>query len=277
MEGVSASVVRLIFFSRRKISAANQKLSWSQRVSCCGQAKFDLFQTTISNIINLLTKTFERSLQHRTINLYRSAKSAYHEIPVGQYSKVCALLVGVFKKRSLQPRYTFVWDVEVVLRFIRENGLRVSIMKHLNATFVVKKSNKITFNFNKLHKSWKRGQPPPSICYYSFPEEPELCVVMVFEEYSKVSQPPRYEEHSQLLLSTIKPETPVFSSAISGQLTQTLQKAGINAEIFKGHSVRSVFSCKVLVSESFLTEVLKKAICSDKSTLQKFFNTDIVK
>ena len=63
---------------------------------------------------------------------------------------------------------------------------------------MTKGNNKVTFHFHKLHKSWRKGQPPPSICYYSFPEELELCLVetlvenkrqdTTFTEYSKTTQ-----------------------------------------------------------------------------------------
>ena len=105
-------------------------------------------------------------------------------------SPLCILMGD---KSPFKPRYTFVWDVEVGLRFTATHlaltyTLRVSIAQHLNARFIVKESNKTTFHFNKLHKSWRRWAPLPSICYYSYPEEPELCVVRNLEEYLRMSE-----------------------------------------------------------------------------------------
>ena len=58
---------------------------------------------------------FSEILEHRTINGYRSAISAYHEkgkgVPIGQHPQVCQLLLGVFNKRPTQPKYTVIWDV----------------------------------------------------------------------------------------------------------------------------------------------------------------------
>ena len=73
-------------------------------------------------------------------------------------SPLCILMGN---KSPSQPRYTFVWDVEMGLRFTATHlaltsALRVSISQHLNASFIVKESNKTTFYFNKMHKSWRR-------------------------------------------------------------------------------------------------------------------------
>ena len=41
--------------------------------------------------------------------------------PVGKRPRVCALLTGVFNQRPPQPCYTFVWDVEIVLVYLKTN------------------------------------------------------------------------------------------------------------------------------------------------------------
>ena len=60
---------------------------------------------------------------YRTIEWHRSAIPAYHEYidgkPVGQHPKVCALLKGMFNQRPPQPRYVFIWDVKVMLNYIK--------------------------------------------------------------------------------------------------------------------------------------------------------------
>ena len=58
---------------------------------------------------------FSEILEHRTINGYRSAISAYHEkgerVTIGQHPQICQLLLGVFNKRPAQPKYTVIWDI----------------------------------------------------------------------------------------------------------------------------------------------------------------------
>ena len=119
IEGISSSTAKLISMSRRPGSVAGYELAWSKWVSWCCRQQIDPVCVPLSGILNYLSTLFEKGLQYRTINLQRSAISPYHNYvdgkPVGKHPRVCALLTGVFNQRPPQPRYTFVWDVEIVL------------------------------------------------------------------------------------------------------------------------------------------------------------------
>ena len=56
------------------------------------------------------------------MNSLRCTISAYHVHidgkSVRKHPKVCALLTGIFNQRPEQPRYVFIWDVEIVLQYI---------------------------------------------------------------------------------------------------------------------------------------------------------------
>ena len=76
-------------------------------------------------MLNYLSTLFETGLQYPTINSYRSAISAYHDYvdgkPVGKHPGACTLQTGAFNQRPPQPRYTFIWDVEIVLVYLKTN------------------------------------------------------------------------------------------------------------------------------------------------------------
>ena len=82
------------------------------------------FRCTLVSILDYLTSLFEEGLEYNTIGVNRSPMSAYHEkvddIPMGQHSLVTSLIAGMFNSRLPQPRYIFVWDVQVVLNFIQK-------------------------------------------------------------------------------------------------------------------------------------------------------------
>ena len=67
-------------------------------------------------IIEFLTDLFEKGLEYRTINVYRSAISAYHHpidgTPVGQIQEVCTLLSGIDNLRPPTPKYNVIWEVD---------------------------------------------------------------------------------------------------------------------------------------------------------------------
>lgn len=273
--------------------------------SWCSREKIDPFQAPVNSILNYLSILFDEGLEYRTINCHCSAISAYHAIvdgkPVGQNPRVCALLSGVFNQRPPQPRYTFVWDVEVVLRYIKSleknrilsiidlsykltgllalsAALRVSAIQHLNIDFMARSESSYTFYFNKLHKSWKRGKSPPTVTYQAYPQDTDLCVVKTLDEYIDRTKGWRStKDFSQLLLSTTAPHKPVVSSTISGWLKKLLARAGIDTSVFKAHSTRSASSSKANLGGAPITEILKRGSWSSESTWQKFYNKNIVK
>ena len=96
------------------------------------------------------------------------------------------------------------------------SALRASSMQHLIINFMEKTKSCYKFNFNKLHKSWRKGKVPPAVTYQEYTQDESLCVVRTLDEY--MAQTERWrsgEEHSKLLLSFIHPHKPVVSPTIS--------------------------------------------------------------
>ena len=200
------------------------------------------FRCTLVSILDYLTSLFEDGLEYNTIGVHRSAISAYQEkvddMPVGQHPLVTSLMTGIFNSRPPQPRYIFVWDVQVVLNFIRKDwGISSSLtdqeltyklsvllslttasgasgLQHLDIRYMTKGGNKVTFYFAKLHKSWRKGKPPPSLTIIGFPEDPQLCVTETLDTYLDRTKDRRLGK-CQLLLSSQKPYKEVVSSTIS--------------------------------------------------------------
>ena len=122
-------------------------------------------------------------------------------MPVGQHPLVTSLMAGIFNSRPPQPRYIFVWDVQVVLNFIKKDwgiassmtdqewtykpcmllslatASRVSGLQHLDIRYMTKRHNKVTFYFAKLRKNWLKDKRPPSLTIIGFPEDPQLYVI----------------------------------------------------------------------------------------------------
>ena len=101
----------------------------------------------------------------------------------------------------------FVWDVKQVQDFPKEKfgdndqlsnkelTLKVTILLALttpsgisalhilNLNLMMKTSEYYEFRFHKLHKSWRRGESPPSLKIYAFPSDKALCVVAALDCY----------------------------------------------------------------------------------------------
>ena len=151
------------------------------------------------------------------------------------------------------------------------------MIQHLNTEFMAKDKDRYIFYFSKLHKSWRKGQVPPTITYFSFGEDKALHVVETLNEYINRSKPWRESNHEkQLLLSSKRTHNAVVSCTISGWLKKTLKQAGINIDLYKAHSTRSASSSKVSVGGTPLIEILKRGSWSHHSTWQRFYNKHII-
>lgn len=75
-------------------------------------------------MLSYLCHLFDKGLEYRTINVHRSTLSAYHKHidgkAVGQHPKIVQLMSGVFYTRPPQPKYCFIWDVNTVLDYIKQ-------------------------------------------------------------------------------------------------------------------------------------------------------------
>ena len=71
----------------------------------------------ISFVIDLLA---DKGRQYKTTGLRRSALLAFHDpIKIGDHPRASDFMSGLFNPRHLQPKYNFIWDVEVVLEYLR--------------------------------------------------------------------------------------------------------------------------------------------------------------
>ena len=138
----------------------------------------------VNCVLEFLSNLFSERLEHRTINEYRSAISAYHEkaegIPIGQHPKVCQLFSRVFNERPPPPKYTVIWYISKVIDYISTlsnneslstklitlklttllaipSSNRASELTYLDTRHIVFKENSVIFHFTKLTKIWKKG------------------------------------------------------------------------------------------------------------------------
>ena len=89
---------------------------------CVNSAKVD--SPTHIDLAKFLTELYKDGANHSTVNLARSAVSAYVNVPgtasIGSHPVVCRLLKGVFEQRPSLPKYTETWDVDTVMDSLAE-------------------------------------------------------------------------------------------------------------------------------------------------------------
>ena len=101
---------------------------------CHEQNKDPTFGPTvgpIEDVVNFLSELFSKVYQYRSLNSYHSAISAVHHkvdgYSVGQHPLVLRLLKDAFNERPPLSRYSFFWNVDVVLAHLKGLGSNGSL------------------------------------------------------------------------------------------------------------------------------------------------------
>lgn len=128
-----------------------------------------------------------------------------------------------------------------------------------------------------LHEKLKQTKPgrhlePTELL--SFPEDKELCVVQHLRECIHRIDP-LHKDHSQLLLSYVKPFKQVARDTVSKWVKLVLQSAGIDITKYSAHSCRAASTSNVKVKGLNIAEIMKSAGWSTASTFAKFYDKPV--
>ena len=122
-QGISQESTDIIRKSWRKGTAKSYDSAWRRWVSWCDQRSVDPFSTSLADIVQFLTDLHVEGKEYSTVNTYRSAISMSHVsvegVVFGKHPTVCRLMQGIFNSRPPKPKYKSVWDVDVVVTYIR--------------------------------------------------------------------------------------------------------------------------------------------------------------
>ena len=300
-EGISEKTASLITDSRRGSSLSHYESAWRKWSSWCNERDVDPIRCTINFVLDFLSDSYDKGLSYNTIAGYRSAISAFHEpidgSSVGKHPHVSAILTGVFNNRYPQPKYQFIWDVDVVTKFLVTLGdnqdlddktltKKLTILlaltsasksheiDYLDIRFLVKHHSGYTFSFSKPTKVTRKGKLRPAITFVPFEENSRLCVCNCIDTYLIRSRSWR-EDKNQLLLSYVKPHKEISAKTVSKWITDILDMAGVDISTFSGHSTRSAASSKAKFCGVPTKEILKRGYWTNESTFQKHYSREI--
>ena len=80
-------------------------------------------EADVTSISNFLAHLASKGISYRTVNAYRSAISAgplpVASKPVGEHPLISKAIQDIYFLAPPKPRYSSLWDVSVVLRFLQ--------------------------------------------------------------------------------------------------------------------------------------------------------------
>ena len=237
--------------------------SWKVWDSWCRERSLNTLSAPLTDIHEFLVTCEKKGLSYRTLGVYRSAISRYHDpvggIPVGRCEAVVQLMKGFFNRNPPKPKYMVTWDVESVLVLLSQLGSwsslsvrmltlkmvlllalvtagRVSSLVHLNINHLVVTPHSLKFVPCQLLKQSRLGHTMRVVEIKAF-EDKSICPVQAVSCYRDHTAAVRGTE-TQLLLSYLKPDGKVVSSTVSRWIVALLQSAGVDTQKFKAHSTR---------------------------------------
>ena len=268
----------------------------------CSERQIDAFHAPLNEVLDFLTDLFESGLSYSALNTARSALSAIgitiNGFLVGSHPVIIRYMKGVYNKRPSTPRYTELWDVAVVLRYlqtlspVKELSLKLLTFKlvmlisltlacrtqslHLlDLRGMIKKKDSYTLLYRNLLKQCRPGKDNSVAILKSYPPDRRLCVNFVLKEYLKRTETLRGNS-TELFISYMKPYKPVSRETISRWLRTVLCSAGINCDMFKTHSIRGAASSKAKMNSVPVDHILKTAGWSNTKTFGKFYDKPVV-
>ena len=266
----------------------------------------DPYQATYSDAINFLSYLFhEGKYQYGSIAAARSALSAI--LPkqdgktFGEHPTVSKLLKGIYKLRPSLPKYTVIYDPDIVLSYIATlpknselllelltkklvtllcllSGQRAQSIEALHLNYSSLSNGKYIFYIPSVLKTSKPGRHQAPLEFESFPDNENLCIVNCIQEYisrTKLIRENLEGQPTKLILSYAYPHQPVGSATIAQYVKTFLGMAGVDLTVFTAHSTRSASSSKANNIGLSIKDIQKAAGWTNDSTFRRFYNLPI--
>ena len=302
--GVSESASGLIINSRRGGTATTYESAWKKWSLWCTQRHLDPITCPVNHILEYLSHLFALGTPYRTIGGHRSAISAYHNpivvdsalVTAGRHPLVSALMSGVHNLRPPQARYSFTWDIEVVLCLFKSWPLDLTPKQltqkvttllaligvprgaelHLfDLNYMADFDQKVVFELPGTVKNIREGKKPKPLEFHQHKGDNKLCPVKCIQKYINLTEPWRTRgSPSNFFLSFKAPHKPVCKSTLARWIKDVLFQANVD-KVFSAHSLRGASTSKALLKGLTVKEVVDHGKWSLESTWQRFYHKEV--
>ena len=178
-----------------------------------------VFEPDIGKVIEFLTELFYTGIGYSAINTARPALSSIILLPcgrpVGEHPLICRFLKGVFESlRPALPKYTEIWDVVIVLRYLKTlyppqditlkrltlkmttllcllTGQRSHTIHKFDTQFIQKLPNMYRVTVREKLKHTKPGRHQEPFEYLPYESDKSLCIYEHLSEYIDRTKPLR--------------------------------------------------------------------------------------
>ena len=268
------------------------------RTFCCARKENDL-EAKVEVVLEFLSYLFhDKNLGFSAINTARSALSSYLVLgdgtqTIGTHPLISKFMRGVFNMRPPAPRYKEIWDVRIVLSYLRKlspaNSLtlkqltlklvvlmaltsaqRVQTLQKLRLDEAKVSDNCAVFYVNEPIKQSRPGSTGCKIKFPAYPPDRRLCTVKYIKRYIELTSSIRASEQT-FFISYCKPHHKVTNQTLARWIKDILKKAGLNIEQFKAHSTRAASTSAASRMDVPIDHILETAGWKSEQTFSKFY------
>jgi len=270
---------------------------WSE---FCEKKVINIWSPSINDVLTFLAEEFESGRSYSSVNTMRSALSTLllpiEGFKIGEHPLVVRLLKGVSKLRPPMPRYKSTWDVSLVLRLFESwsdnttMSLKLLSLK-LVGLFALVTAQRVqalsSITIDNIHfsdpvqilipnilKTTSISNPNRPIILPKYGHSEKLCPVSTLSVY--IERTKLLRNTNQLVISYVAPHGGVSSQRISKWLCELLRLAGIDTNLFKGHSYRHASTSRANAKGVCIDTIYKSAGWSEKSKVfAKFYDKPV--
>ena len=287
--------------SWRKSTKRGYEVYLRRWVSFCHKQQIDKISVSVNDVIEFVTEEYQRGNGYSAINTARSALSSLgifiNNFPTGSHPLVVRFLRGVFHLCRPSVRYTHIWNLDTVLKFLQKlspvkylslkdltlkvvmlialvNAARVHTIQLLTVKGYKKLPSEFIFICDSFLKQSRPGYNVSFLHLKSYQPDRRLCVYFVMKEYLKRTKMLR-KNTDKLLISYRKPHGPVSRDTIARWIKTVLLRAGIDISKFTAHNVRAAVTSKAKQTIP-VGKIMEKVGWSNESTFAKYYDKTIV-
>jgi len=300
-KGISDRATNVICASWRK-STKKQYLSYIRRWhTYCTRRKISHLCADEKVIVDFLAELFGEGLGYGVINTARSALSTFLDhngLTVGKLPLIHKFMKDIFKLKPSVPRYKLIWDVNIVLDYLKNwfplkelclkmltsklvtlialvTAQRVQTIHLLDINKMYVSENSYDFVIADNVKQSRIGCSNPIISLKAYAPCKSLCVHHTLTEYLRRTENLRLNE-SKLFISFNKPHRAIGRDSVSRWIKQVMFEAGIDTQMFKAHSTRAAATSAARNKCVPMKEILATAGWSNSKTFAKYYDKPII-
>ncbi|KZS09541.1 Uncharacterized protein APZ42_026206 [Daphnia magna] len=216
---------------------------------------------------------------------------------IGIHPLVIKLLKGCYNQNPPSPRYSNLWDPEVVLNFVKgmdDNDalglpslsrklatlmtlatlMRTSELAAIVLNSIRVESGVAIFCLNRPRKT-QMGGPLQSFSIPSFREANSCSVACLVSYISRTTTKRSGMDLNSLFVSLVSPHKAITGNTIGRWIKEFLRKGGVDTSVFSAYSTRGAAASKAVSTGVSIDEILRAGNWRTNSTFARFYKRNL--